>query len=69
MKQKNVKTRKFLYTISNICRLNKLDKCSYCYLCRVEGHLAHRCLARNKGEQQFRSIVSQYLGQKNFVIL
>ena len=47
MKQKNVKSRNFLHTKCNVCTLNKVDKCMHCYLCGVEGHLAHRCPNRS----------------------
>ena len=47
MKQKNVKSRNFLYKKCNACTLNKVDKCTHCYLCGVEGHLACRCPTRS----------------------
>ena len=47
MKQKNVKSRNFLYAKCNVCTLNKVDKCTHCYLCGVEGHLARRCPTRS----------------------
>ena len=47
MKQKNVKSRNFLNTKCNVCTLNKVDKCTHCYLCGVEGHLACRCPTRS----------------------
>ena len=47
MKQKNPNSMIFLYTKCNVCTLNKVDKCTHCYLWGVEGHLARRCLARS----------------------
>ena len=50
MKQKNVKSRNFLYAKCNVCTLNKVDKCTHCYLCGVEGHLARRSPNRSNSE-------------------
>ena len=47
IKQKNVKKRNFLYTKCNVRTLNKVDKCTHCYVCGVKGHSAHRCPDRS----------------------